>query len=197
MKNIIFDLGAVMFNWNPKAIAKNFTDDEDLQERIQSQLYHHQDWIDFDNAILTESDATKRASERLGISLLESERLFVQTKESLTLITKTFDLLKDVKDKKLNAYCLSNISPELFQYVAERNDLFELFDGIVTSGQENTGKPGKRIFDILIERFNISTEDSLFIDDSLANTKMADSLGITTVTFKGTNDCYKKIYNYI
>ena len=49
MKNVIFDLGAVMFNWNPRAIAENFTDNEELQERIQSQLYYHQDWIDFDN----------------------------------------------------------------------------------------------------------------------------------------------------
>lgn len=197
VKNVIFDLGAVMFNWNPKKISENFTKDNDLQKRIQSELYYHQDWIDFDCALITEIQATKRASERLGISLLESERLFKETKESLTLISKTRDVLKNVKDKNLKAYCLSNISPELFKYLYERNDLFELFDGIVTSGEENTGKPGKRIFEVLIERHQLNAEESLFIDDSVANTATANELGISTVTFKGLENCYNSIYKYL
>lgn len=197
MKNVIFDLGAVMFNWNPRAIAENFTDNEELQERIQSQLYYHQDWIDFDNAIITEVEATNRASKRLKISLADSEKLFKQTKESLILIEKTLDVLKFVKEKGLQAYCLSNISPELFKYVEERNDFFEMFDGIVTSGKENTGKPDETIFKILLERYQINPEESLFIDDSAANTTTAENLGISCVTFKGTHNCYDRIYNKI
>lgn len=197
IKNIIFDLGAVMFNWNPKSIAENFTDDVELQKKIQSQLYYHKDWVDFDCALITEKEATQRASKRLEISLSEVEKLFKQTKESLTLITKTHDVLKSVKNKKLNAYCLSNISPELFSHVEERHDLFNLFDGIVTSGRENTGKPDKRIFEILLDRYQIEAAESLFIDDSVDNTKTADSLGITTITFKGSDSCYQKIATYL
>lgn len=197
IKNVIFDLGAVMFNWNPKAIAENFTNDIELQKRIQSELYYHQDWKDFDCALITEEEATKRASERLEISLIEAQTLFQQTKESLTLISKTRDVLSEVKAKKLKAYCLSNISPELFNYVYERHDLFELFDGIVTSGEENTGKPDKRIFEILIERHQLKVDECLFIDDSKDNTATANILGISSVTFKGLDGCYKEIYKYI
>ena len=197
VKNVIFDLGAVMFEWNPKAISEKFTSDVDLQKRIQSQLYYHQDWIDFDCAIITEAEATKRASERLELPLVETEKLFQQTKESLTLISKTHDVLKYVKAKKLQAYCLSNISPELFSYLFERHELFELFDGIVTSGVENTGKPNKRIFEILLERHQIKGEDCLFIDDSEANTTTAKKIGISTVTFKGLASCYEEIYSHI
>ncbi len=197
MKNIIFDLGAVMFNWNPKEIAMNFTDDVDLQERIQSQLYYHQTWIDFDKGLISEQQATQQASEKLKLSLKKTEDLFQQTKNSLTLITKTLDVLKTVKEKKLKAYCLSNISPELFKHVHDEHDLFHLFDGIVTSGVENTGKPEKRIFEILLERYQLKPKECLFIDDSIANTTTAEKLGITTVTFKGLESCYKNIYSYI
>lgn len=197
MKNIIFDLGAVMFEWNPKKISENFTDDIGLQNKIQTELYYHQDWIDFDNAIINETVATRRASERLEISAIDAERLFKQTKDSLLLISQTHDVLMQVKSKKLNAYCLSNISPELFQYVYERYDLFDLFDGIVTSGAEYTGKPGKRIFEILLDRYQLNAEECLFIDDSAANTATAKELGITTVTFKGSDECYEEIYTYI
>lgn len=197
IKNVIFDLGAVMFNWNPKAISENFTNDVDLQKRIQSQLYYHQDWIDFDCALITEKEATERASDRLEITLSKTEELFKQTKESLTLISKTRDVLHDVKDKKLKAYCLSNISPELFSYLYERHDLFQLFDGIVTSGVENTGKPNKHIFETLLKRHQLHANECLFIDDSPANTTTAEGLGITSIIFKGSLDCYKKIYGHL
>lgn len=197
IKNVIFDLGAVMFEWNPKKITENFTNDVELQKRIQSQLYYHQDWIDFDCALISEKEATKRASERLEIPISDSEELFKQTKESLTLISKTLDVLKDVKNKDLKAYCLSNISPELFNHVSERHDLFTLFDGIVTSGKESVGKPNKQIFDILLSRYDLEAKECLFIDDSIANTTTAAELGIEIITFKGTGDCYNEIYTYI
>lgn len=197
IKNVIFDLGAVMFNWNPKEITENFTEDVGLQKKIQSKLYYHQDWIDFDCALLTEEETTKRASERLEISLIDADKLFRQTKESLTLISKTLDVLKDVKEKNLRAYCLSNISPELFNHVSERHDLFKLFDGIVTSGEENIGKPDKQIFEILLNRYKLKAKECLFIDDSNANTSTATKLGITAITFKGLDSCYKKIYSHL
>lgn len=197
IKNVIFDLGAVMFDWNPKKIAVNFTDDLQLQEKIQSELYYHQDWIDFDCGLITEEEATVRASERLEISLALTKDLFKQTKNSLMLIARTYKVLKEVKEKKLKAYCLSNISPELFKHVKDKHDLFEKFDGIVTSGVENVGKPGKRIFEILFERYSLLPNECLFIDDSVANTATAEDFGVVTVTFKGLDSCYKNIATHL
>ena len=94
IKNVIFDLGAVMFAWNPDEITKKFTDNVELQKRIQSGLYYHQDWIDFDNALMTEQEVTKRTSERLKLSLQDTEALFEQTKLSLVLISETLEVLK-------------------------------------------------------------------------------------------------------
>jgi len=197
IKNVIFDLGAVMFDWNPEKITQNFTGDIELQKRIQSELYYHQDWMDFDCALITEKQAIERASKRLSLSLNKTEKLFMQTKQSLTLILKTHELLVDVKNKKLNAYCLSNISPELFEHLNEQHELFDLFDGIVTSGVEKVGKPDEQIFNILLKRFQLESKECLFIDDSLANTDTAKSIGIHSVTFKGSDNCYKEVYSYI
>lgn len=197
IKNVIFDLGAVMFQWNPQAITNKFTDDVDLQKRILSDFYYHQTWMDFDCGHITENEAVKRASESLLISEDDATRLLEQTKESLVLIPDTRDVLTMVKDKNMNAYCLSNISPELFEYLSHRHDLFEQFDGIVTSGVENVSKPGKRIFEILFERFKLNPQECLFIDDSADNTATAEEFGVTTITFKGTADCYQKISTFV
>ena len=197
LKHVIFDLGAVMFEWNPKKIAENFTDDVELQKRIQTELYYHQDWMDFDCALITEKQATMRASNKLGLPLNDVEELFKQTKKSLLLISKTLDVLKKVKDKNLNAYCLSNISPELFKHLSDKYELFSLFDGVVTSGVEHVAKPDKRIFEILFERYELNPKQCLFIDDSAANTATASTLGVNSVTFKGTLNCYEEIEQYL
>lgn len=197
IKNVIFDLGAVMFEWNPGAIAENFTDDLDLQNKILDQFYFHQNWMDFDCGHITEAEAVNRAVESLSISKSDAIKLLEQTKSSLVLISKTRDVLTTVKDKNLNAYCLSNISPELFEYLSHRHDLFELFDGIVTSGVENVAKPDKRIFEILLNRYDLLPSESLFIDDSSANTETATELGITSITFKASDKCYENIYIHI
>lgn len=197
VKNIIFDLGAVMFDWNPKLISETFTSDVELQKRIQNELFFHQNWLDFDCGLVTEEDAIRIASEQLSVSLQESERLFELVKKSLVLLPQTEHVLKTVKNKNYNVYCLSNISPELFTYLSAKHSLFDLFDGIVTSGAEKTAKPGKRIFEILIERFELQPEECLFIDDSAANTKTATELGITSITFKGLDSCYEEIGRYI
>ena len=65
------------------------------------------------------------------------------------------------------------------------------------SGVENVGKPGKRIFEILFERYNLNPKECLFIDDNIENTETASSFGVTSITFKGSDDCYKKISEYI
>lgn len=197
IKNVIFDLGAVMFDWNPKAITENFTNDVNLQQRILAEFYYHQTWMDFDCGHITEKEAIKRASESLLISEGDAMRLLQETKESLVLISDTRDVLNSVKNKNMKAYCLSNISPELFEYLSHRHDVFDSFDGIVTSGVENVAKPGKRIFEILFERYDLNPHECLFIDDSEANTTTATDLGVAAITFKGTNDCYKKIATYI
>ena len=197
IKHVIFDLGAVMFEWNPKKITENFTEDVELQKRIQDDLYYHQDWIDFDCALISENEAIERASERLVIPLKKTKELFKQTKASLILISKTHEVLKKVKNKNLNAYCLSNISPELFNHLFDNHELFKLFDGIVTSGVEHVAKPDKRIFEILFERYELTPQQCLFIDDSAANTAAASMLGVNSITFKGTLNCYREIEQYL
>lgn len=197
MKNIIFDLGAVMFEWNPKVISETFTADIDLQNRIQNELFFHQNWLDFDCGLVTEEEAIIVASEQLSVSLAEAKRLFELVKASLILLPQTEQVLKVVKEKNLKAYCLSNISPALFKHLSAKHSLFDLFDGVVTSGVEKTAKPGKRIFKILCDRFELEPDECLFIDDSAANTKAATELGITSITFKGLESCYEEIYKYI
>jgi|TARA_B110000503_G_scaffold139538_1_gene228149 FMN phosphatase YigB (HAD superfamily) len=66
---------------------------------------------------------------------------------------------------------------------------FKLFAGIVISGHEGCMKPGEAIFQLTLQRFNLSPTKTLFIDDSLPNILKALQLGISTYHFKRTDRC--------
>ncbi len=61
------------------------------------------------------------------------------------------------------------------------------FEGIIVSGTEKTRKPFKEIYQLTLDRFHISAENSIFIDDNLRNIKAAEALGINGIHFESPN----------
>ncbi len=56
VKNVIFDLGRVLFNWNPEEVAKDFTSDPQLQELVCNGIFYHKDWDNLDAGLFTEDE---------------------------------------------------------------------------------------------------------------------------------------------
>jgi HAD superfamily hydrolase (TIGR01509 family) len=91
-------------------------------------------------------------------------------------------------DRGPDLFCLSNMSRETYAQI-KHLDFFKLFAGIVISGHEGCMKPGEAIFQLTLQRFNLSPTKTLFIDDSLPNILKALQLGISTYHFKRTDRC--------
>jgi len=197
LKNVIFDLGAVLVEWNPAAIASSFSDDPDLQSHLINDIYIHQIWSDFDHGLISETEIQQQISEMLAIDTNQAVSLIEHTKQSLKLIPQMLEVLELCKKQQMPSYCLSNISPSFLQHLRQRYSFFELFDGIVTSGEEHIAKPDRRIFEIMLQRYDLNPRHSLFIDDSPANTETARSMNIETVTFEASEDCYLQISQWM
>ena len=75
--------------------------------------------------------------------------------------------------------------------------MFGLLDGMVISGEEKVAKPDERIYKILLERFDIKAEDSLFVDDNPANIEMASKLGFKTILFESADALRREIVSYL
>ena len=78
---------------------------------------------------------------------------------------------------------LTNWSAETIQIAYRRYDFFHLFDGIVVSGEEKLLKPDKRIYKVLLDRYKLTPEQSVFIDDNPGNIKTAQELGFNAILF--------------
>ncbi len=196
-KTIIFDLGAVMVNWNPQAIVLAFTVDASLQQSIINKLFLSPLWIEFDNGLITETELIARASSALSLSINQVSELMALAKKSLSAKPEMVKLLQLAHNTGLKTYCLSNLSHEWFYYLTQRHEFFKLFDGKVISAQEKMGKPNPIIYTRLIERYNINVNNTLFVDDREDNIQAAKKLGIKGIVFQHTEENLNRIKQFI
>jgi 2-haloacid dehalogenase len=181
---IIFDLGGVLIDWNPRYVYRTIFDKE---EKI--------DWF-FENVCTGEWNENQdagypmdKATEDLVVKHPEWEKeiraYYERWVEMLGgPIHDTVEILKQLKQKNhLKLYALTNWSHETFPVALERFEFLQWFDGIVVSGQEKTRKPFAEFYQILVERHNINPPAAIFIDDNLRNVKGAEATGINGIQF--------------
>lgn len=202
MKNnidtIIFDLGGVLIDWNPEYVYLEVFNGD--QKKV--------DW--FLNTICTsdwniEQDAGRtfyEATELLVKQYPEYEnwiRIYYDRWEDMLggTISETVAILDHLKrDNKHQLYALTNWSAEAFPVAYKRYDFFKHFEGIVVSGDEKTRKPFPKIYKILLERYALTPETCLFIDDNFDNIIAAKELGIHGIHYKSTDQLIKDLSKF-
>jgi 2-haloacid dehalogenase len=194
IKNIIFDLGGVLIDWNPDYMYKKIIPDEDKRKWFLENICTL-DW----NEAQDGGRLIKEANELLINQHPEYKELILayysRWEEMLSgSISGTVDIFKELKtNKKHGIYALTNWSAETFPRALEIFDFLHWFDGRVVSGEENTRKPHKEIYDIILTRFNLTPNTTVFIDDNLRNIKAAEELGIVTIHFQSPEQLRKSL----
>lgn len=182
LKNIVFDFGGVLIDWNPVYLYANvFADKKEMDFFLENVCRY--DW-----------NLLQDAGRPLAVATAEKQAEFPEYHDQIAMyygrwiemLGGTFDenvrLIKPLKTK-YNVYGLTNWSAETIPLAMERYGFFAELDGIVVSGEEKTVKPHPELYRILMERYGIRPEESLFIDDSAANIQTARMLGFQTIHF--------------
>lgn len=192
--NIVFDLGAVVFNWQPDEIVeKLFTNDQELQNLVRNEVFKHPDWIELDRGILTQDVAIKRAQERSGLTYSAIEKVFKEVPLSLVPLAETRQLLDSIKNSDNNFYILSNMHVEFIDHLERENEFLDMFDGRVISCRINKVKPEKDIYEHLLNEFDLIAHETVFIDDMEENVQAASELGIQTIHFSNAQHCESEL----
>lgn len=187
IKNIIFDLGGVLIDWNPEYMYKKIITDDNERKYFLENICT-MSWNE-------EQDGGRSIQEAndLLISLYPDKSAYIlafyqRWEEMLNgPIEGTVEVLRLLKsNNKHNIYALTNWSAETFPRALELFDFLHWFDGRIVSGEENTRKPFKEIYDLTLSRFNIEAAETLFIDDNIRNIKAAEACGIECIHFQSS-----------
>ena len=178
-KYIIFDLGGVLIDWNPRHLYRKVFTNEDEMEYFLSEICNS-DWNEMQDA---------------GRSLQEGTQVLIQQHPQYEKMIRLYydrwtEMLKGPFDETvkllnhfllrsdLEVYALTNWSMETFPLAQARYDFLGEFNGIIVSGMEKMKKPDPAIYRLLLARFNLSPDHCLFIDDNLRNVVAAQNEGI-------------------
>ncbi|MGN7866323.1 HAD family hydrolase [Chryseobacterium sp. 22458] len=182
IKNIIFDFGGVLMDWNPRYFFKTYFNDDEKMEYFLENIAQDE-WN-------IEQDRGRSLSEGTEIQVKKFpdwEKEIRAYYDNWTVMLKSdipqnVDVLRKLKNTDYQLFGLTNWSAETFPYALENYDFFQIFNGkIVVSGTEKLIKPDPAIWHILLERYDIQAGESVFIDDNPKNIEMAQSLGFVTI----------------
>ena len=196
IKNIIFDFGGVVMDWDPRYFFKDhFKDDEKMEHFLKNIVTD--EWNG-------EQDRGRTLAEGTEIQVAkhpEWEKEIRAYYDNWTTMLKSdiphnVEVLRKLEHSKYELFGLTNWSAETFPYALENYDFFKIFnEKIVVSGTEKLIKPDPTIWEVLLNRYHIKAEESVFIDDNSRNIEVAKSLGFICVHIKADTDLEKELKN--
>ncbi|HTI57661.1 HAD family phosphatase [Mucilaginibacter sp.] len=193
---IIFDLGAVLIDWNPRYMYRTLFDDEAEMERFLAEITTP-DWNEEQDAGRPLDEGTKMLVQQFPEHEHHIRAFYSRWDEMLgEAFHDTVEIFKQLKESgKYRIYALTNWSAETFPVAFERFDFLRWFDGIVVSGTEKMRKPTPEFYHILLDRYQVKAKDALFIDDNYRNILAAEKIGINCIHFTSAGQLEQDLLN--
>lgn len=182
---VVFDVGNVLIRWDPNILFDKIMPSADEKR-----------WF-LDNVCTNEWNAEQDRGRSWEAGINELLAKFPEQEENIRAYSERWHemvpgpidgsvpLLRELKDKRIPLYSITNFSDEKFAEAQQRFPfLKDSFRDIVVSAHEKILKPSPRIYEILIERNNLEPSQTVFIDDSPANVEGAERIGMHALHFK-------------
>ena len=180
---VIFDLGGVLVDWNPRYLYRKLFDDDAAMEHFLSEVCSPE-WNERQDAGRLWRDAVAELAVRHPDKAALITAYHQRWPEMLgSDLPETVELLKELKEQGLRIYALTNWSHETFPGARSRFAFLDLFEGIVVSGEERLIKPDPAIFHRLLARYDITPQRAVYIDDSPRNVAAAARVGLHALRF--------------
>jgi 2-haloacid dehalogenase len=181
---VIFDIGGVLLDWNPRYVYREMFESEDEMERFLGEVCT-MEWHEAnDMGTPFEVTCAQLAAEHPE----HAEYIWAWGRRTEDMIggpiDGTVEILRELRDRGVALYALTNMEASTYPLRRERYDFLRWFDGTVVSSSEGMIKPDPRIFQTLLERYGLAAEATLFVDDNPRNVAAARALGMPTVQFE-------------
>jgi 2-haloacid dehalogenase len=185
---VVFDLGGVVIEWDPRRLYRKLIEDEDEIERFLGTVCTPSWNAEHDRGVPF-AEGVERLARRFPEHRALIEAYHVRWDEMLGgEVAGTRELLEDLRDAGVRLLALSNWSAETFPIAAARFDALRLFEGILVSAEVGAVKPEPAIFEAFSGRFGVRPERCVFIDDVEANVRAASEAGFDAIRFRSAPD---------
>lgn len=184
INTLIFDIGNVLVDFCWQDAVGRMKLDENIAKRLIDATIKSQTWNEFDRGILSEEELTE---EFISNDPDIKDIILLFLNDYYKYIVKQYDYANEWIDsfikKGYKVYFLSNFSERGHRVFAEDLNFLEKGDGAVLSYKVKLIKPDTAIYQLLIDMYDISPDEAVFIDDTAVNVLAAKSVGLNAITF--------------
>jgi 2-haloacid dehalogenase len=186
---IIYDLGGVLIDWNPAYVFDEMFGEDTEKKKYFFENICTADWNEEQDAGRSLNEATEMLVTRHPDWKEYIEAYYGRWQQMLGgPIQDSVEVLRELKKTgRYKLYALTNWSSETFPIALELYEFLHWFDGRVVSGDEKMRKPFPQFYQLILNRYHLVPEETLFIDDNVRNVKAAEELGINAIAFTSAN----------
>ena len=183
IKNLIFDVGGVLFDYRWKEMFMDYGLDEDNAIRVGTQMFNDPDrtWDIFDLGIKSDEEITDIFCKKYPGDE-DVIRWFIRHGEYMQVPRpKVWKKVQELKQKGYKIYILSNYPESLFKKHTEYADFMDDIDGLMVSYMIHKAKPAEDIYKALCDKYGLDRSESIFFDDRSENVEGAVKFGMKSV----------------
>jgi 2-haloacid dehalogenase len=194
---VIFDLGGVLIDWNPEYVFREVFEDHTEMRYFLTEVCSPE-WNEQQDAGRTLQEATEILVAQFPDYEPQIRTYYNRWQDMLGgAISNSVEILRGLHQNQTHRlYALTNWSHETFPVALELFDFLHLFEGILVSGEEKLLKPDRRIYELLMSRYDIDGRRALFIDDNPKNVKGAQEAGLNAIRFESPEQLALELKNF-
>jgi 2-haloacid dehalogenase len=190
---VVFDIGGVLLDWDPRYLYRTLFDDEAAMERFLAEVCTP----DWNTALDAGRPFAEAVAELSGMFPGQRELIGAYDTRWPEMVRGSIEdsvaILAELCERRVPVYALSNWSAEKFRLMRDRHEFLGWFDGLVISGEVHMVKPDPQIFEHLLSTFALTPSQTVFIDDNAANVDAAGALGMTAIRFTSPPDLRREL----
>ena len=188
-KNVIFDIGGVMVDFNPKDFLLERFCNSVTEEKVYNLTFGSETWKKLDAGLCTRYEGNQAMLEAAKAEhcVFEVQEVLENWVTILRLRRRMVELVRRLKNHGYCVYYLSNIPEDTLDFLMKQG-LEGVFDGGVASCEVHINKPDPRIYQELLNNYHLIASECIFIDDSRANVQTAFQLGMNSIQMKESVD---------
>lgn len=196
IKNIIFDVGMVLVNWDPHAAFQKLGFDEKTEEAVGNATVYSDAWNESDRSVL-DSDEQLAVFVQNAPDYEKEIRMFW---DNVGMAIYQYEYsrawIQKLKKKGYHVYILSNYGKWTYEHTTEALSFLEDVDGQVFSFEVHQIKPEPEIYQTLLDKFKLTADECVFLDDRRENVEAAEARRIHTVLFTTYQEALEKLKTY-
>ena len=188
VRNVVFDMGKVLLDFNVERYLLRVEREQD-RPLVRQALFASVEWVMTDYGTMDDEGLLAAACRRLPQHLHPAAEEIVRTwYRDMPAYPGVGEVIRRLKDEGYRLYILSNYSGDLFERTKEKMPFLPYMDGTLFSYTCHLTKPEPEIYQHLIQKFSLTPDRCVFLDDTKANVEAAEQAGIHGIHFMGYED---------